>query len=157
MKQIQLPNNKFAIVDDEDYEYLNQWKWHTDGRYVKRAFEKPKENGKRRRGKIYMHRFIMRFPKDLVDHINNDKLDNRKINLRTVTSQESTINRKKYSKKQIYKGTERKGNRWLVRITKDYKRHYVGCFKTAEKAAVAYDKTAIKLHGKYANLNFPKL
>src|ERR1035437_132783 len=71
---------KFAIVDNEDYEFLNQFNWYmTDNGY---AVYRHLANGTKRT--VRMHRLINKTPKGLVtDHINQDKLDNRKSNLRT--------------------------------------------------------------------------
>lgn len=72
MKEIPLTKGKTTIVDDEDYEYLNQFKWHllTSGIYAARKFK-----GQR----LLMHRVIMSPENDLVvDHINHNGLDNRK-------------------------------------------------------------------------------
>src|SRR2546423_13815911 len=87
MKIINLTKGKEALVDDELFDYLNQWKWYCDGRYAKR------EQGRKNRVRFYMHHMIIGCPinKMVTDHINGNKLDNRRDNLRICT--ESTNNR----------------------------------------------------------------
>mgnify|MGYP001587102236 CR=1 FL=1 len=85
MKPIKLTQGKYAIVDDEDFEWLNQWKWCVNHDYAVRTVEKGKM--------IWMHKIINKTPTGyLTDHINRNKLDNRKENLRTVTSSQNKIN-----------------------------------------------------------------
>src|SRR5574343_411505 len=93
MKEIQLSQGKVAIVDDEDYDYLNQWKWYAAERkcgiwYATRNIRK---DGKVRI--IPMHRVILNTPKGMdTDHINGDGLDNRRSNLRSCTHMENICN-----------------------------------------------------------------
>ena len=94
MKKIKLNKGKRAIVDNEDFEYLNQWKWFINGNgyavrteYTKLGFKKYK------RERVYMHRVVNDTPDSLqTDHINHNPLDNRKINLRSVTNQQNAFN-----------------------------------------------------------------
>lgn len=103
----------------------------------------------------YLHRMLTNAPKHLqVDHINGNKLDNRMINLRICTNKSNNRNKKAYKGK--YKGVyfDKKRNKWCSQITKNRKVTTVGsCFETAELAALAYNKVAKKLHGKYAYQN----
>src|SRR4051812_35760807 len=89
MKYITLTQNKQAIVDDEDYEWLKQWKWTFDGRYAQRNLY---ANGGKK--KLYMHRLIMGANKrQLIDHINQDRLDNQRNNLRFANKSVNGFNR----------------------------------------------------------------
>jgi len=157
MKIIPLTQSKSALVDDEDYEWLNQWKWYAkhdnhDCYYAARNSHKHT---------IRMHRLIMglkAYNKKLVDHINHDGLDNRRSNLRICTTGQNQFNRipsKNTASK--YKGVVHctSNANWQAQIGFKGKRIYIGCFKTETKAANAYDKKAKELFGKFAYLNFP--
>src|SRR3990167_208372 len=98
MKYIPLTKGKFALVNDEDFEYLNQWKWcylNNPNGYAIRAIY-PNKHQKI----IYMHRFLLKAPKSKqVDHINGNSLDNQRLNLRLCYSYQNQSNqiRKKIS------------------------------------------------------------
>lgn len=153
MKKIYLHGNKgngvYAIVDDEYYGELSKYKWTlTNTGYAQRSDRTP------------MHRYIMKPPSDyVVDHINMNKLDNRKENLRIATRAENTRNsRVKITNSSGYKGVMRdeRRNHWRAEITKDYKSFHLGVFDTAEDAAHAYDFAAAELFKDFAVFNFPK-
>jgi hypothetical protein len=85
MKKIKLTKGFYATVDDEDFEWLSQWSWCFTNGYALRATNR----GER----FYMHRVINKTPKGLeTDHINRDRLDNRRSNLRTVTRIQNSRN-----------------------------------------------------------------
>jgi uncharacterized protein YycO len=159
MKEIALTQDKVALVDDQDFEWLNQWKWCAkkgkNGRFyaVRGVLENGKTNG------YFMHRVILGLtnPKVLVDHRNLNGLDNQRHNLRECSNKQNTRNRTaKKNGSSIFKGiTRRKSGLWVTQITSDMKNHYVGTFKTEEEAARAYDRKAVELHKEFANLNFP--
>lgn len=87
-------SGKFAIVDEEDFAYLSLWKWHISSTgYAIRKKEGCPESGKKTRKVIFMHRVINQTPEKLdTDHINQNRLDNRKCNLRTATRSENNRN-----------------------------------------------------------------
>lgn len=96
----------------------------------------------------------------VVDHINDDGLDNRKANLRTCTNQENLRNRRKNRKgSSRYRGVHwaKKENRWCGRVAINGKRIYCGFFSSEDDAAKAVDATAIELYGRFARLNFPSV
>lgn len=157
MKEIPLTQGKVAIVDDEDFEIFKQYKWHYAAGYARR--NKRLENGSR---KIeFMHRLIAKTPEGLIaDHINGNTLDNRKVNLRNVTSAQNARNARKKSKaKSKYKGVtffKRKKDvigKWVSVIQVDGKSVKLGYFNSEVKAAEAYNEAAIKYHGEYAVIN----
>lgn len=98
MKKIPLTRGKFALIDDEDYEWLNQWKWqaHRDGYSGDfSATRREKIPGKKTRKTIIMSREIMNTPKGMkCDHKNHNTLDNRKSNLRNCTHAQNMRNHK---------------------------------------------------------------
>lgn len=107
---------------------------------------------------MLLHRFLMN-PNDgdIVDHINLDRSDNRRSNLRIVTKHQNKMNQGPTSGRR-YKGIYFHGQNqnWVARITHNYKNIHIGCFNTAEEAALAYDEKAKELFGDYAWLNFAK-
>lgn len=158
MKKVFIGKSKYlrfdhALVDDEDYHYINQWRWHSDNKGY--AVRRVNRNG--RKAVVYMHREIMQTPEGKVtDHVNGNKIDNQKTNLRICSDGENKRNRGA----SIANPTGLKGaywqsqiGRWYSRIQLNRKSIYLGTFDTAELAAEAYDVAAEKYHGEYARLN----
>jgi len=154
MKKIKLANDKgIALVDDEDYEMLNQYKWHLDPfNYALTDFYI--DNKKTTK---YMHLFIINSSEGFeIDHIDNDGLNNRKGNLRIVTHQQNMMNKRKIKlKTSKYKGVHlhTQNNKWQATIMLNRKSIYIGLFESEIDAAKAYNKAAKELFGEYANLN----
>lgn len=154
---IALTQDQVAIVDDEDYEWLNRHKWHaaydprTRSFYARRA---PRVAGKK--VMVPMHREIMGFPKGLfVDHKNNDSLDNRRSNLRLATPSQNRQNQRRANMDNPtgYKGVDRPHpitGRFRARIVLNRKYINLGFFATAEEAAQAYGEAADRLYGEFA-------
>lgn len=98
MKKILLRDGEYVIVDNEDFAWLNQWQWHlsTSG-YVRRAqYVRGSGYGKKdyKAVNVTMHRLINKTPDGFfTDHINQNKLDNRKCNLRTTNKSLNGLNR----------------------------------------------------------------
>lgn len=150
MKTILLSQEKITLVDDEDYEWLNQWKWfyHNYG-YAVRI-------DKHTHRLVLMHREIIKTPKNMkTDHHDGNGLNNQKINLRICTNSENMCNRGK-TKYNLsgFKGVTKQGTRWRAAIEINQKTKKLGCFSTPEDAAHAYDKAAQELHGEFAKTNF---
>lgn len=157
MKLIPLTQGKFAKVDDEDFDYLSQFKWHA--RKVRRTYYAGRhetKNGKQLN--IHMHRVIYgALDADAqVDHINHDGLDNQKENLRVATLQQNMWNQQlKVTSTTGYMGVSKRKGRWLAQIGYESKRFHLGMFDSAKEAAYAYDLKASELRGEFASLNFP--
>jgi hypothetical protein len=156
MKKIQLTQNKVALVDDEDFAYLNQWKWCCDTKGYAVRSEKRSETGVKKRALIRMHRVIAKTPADkLTDHINGNILDNRKANLRHATDSENMRNRKMAANNKTgYKGVwfNKKTKKYVAYIKLQHSR-VLGSFDKAEEAAYVYDQFALQIFGKFARTN----
>lgn len=158
MKKIKLSRGKFAIVDDEDFEFLSQWKWHcTTLGYAARGKHIKVSKNKYTNQMILMHREIIAADKNVItDHINGNTLDNRKKNLRSCTRAQNGCNRNKISKsKYRFKGIsfDKRYNTWQAHITINGKKKHLGSFKTDSAAAVSYNEGAKKAFGEFARLN----
>jgi len=155
MKKIKLTRGKFAIVDDEDFEHLGQWRWCcAETGYAVRSQTRKEYGVNSKRQSIFMHRVVNKTPEGWpTDHINHNRLDNRKCNLRTVTTSQNIINKSglqtnnksRYTGVSLVKGKKR----WLVQITIQKKRIHIGSFKFISEAVKAR-KVAEKKYFIYA-------
>ncbi len=151
--------NTFTLVDDEDYDYLMQWKWYALYNKKSNVFYACR-NGRDIRGKqfaIRVHRFIISVTDTmLVDHRNHNGLDNRKNNLRVCTQSQNLRNSKiRQHTTSKYKGVSwhKRDKLWCAYIYIDNKLKHIGNFLNEKKAALAYNKAAKKYFKEYAFLN----
>lgn len=142
MKKIKLTKGKYALVDDFNFEWLNQWKWQlsTSGYAIRKEGKKI----------IRMHRLVNFTPSWLfTDHINQNKLDNRRGNLRIVTKSQNGFNRgKPKSNSSGIKGVywDKFTNKWRAEIKIFYKKISLGRFTNLEDAVLARKKGESKYH-----------
>lgn len=157
MKTIPLTRGFCAIVDDEHYDYLNQWKWHTHnsrGKLYAARWTYWRINGAKRKTRTLMHREIAGITDWQVDHINGESLDNRYDNLRLATVSQNQMNKKVQKSSSGFKGVRQvPSNRFIARITVMGKHIHIGTFPTKESAALAYNCEAARLFGDRACLN----
>ena len=157
MKQIELTQNKVALVDDEDFDWLNQWKWCVRVKSTN-LFYAGRNNWYDGKSHILtMHRQIMcPTQKQEVDHINGDGLDNRRTNLRICNHSQNQKNQAcPKNNKCGYKGVHwnKSSKKWRAVIFVDGNRIHCGVYFCIKDAAKAYNEAAIKYHGKFARLN----
>lgn len=146
-----------TIVDDDDYGALSSRKWHlaTNGYAIRYAYVGPK-NGRSNYSPVMMHRAVLNAPKGTtVDHINGNKLDNRKSNLRLCTQEQNCRNsRRRVQTVTGYKGIYRNSKgRYVARITVSGTCHYIGSSEDPALAAGLYDAAALQFFGEFANTN----
>lgn len=152
-KKVALGSGQFAIVDDEDFDLVNQYVWQGH------------KAGKAGKGgdyvyavtRIRMHRLVTNCPKGMyVDHINGDTLDNRKSNLRICTNAENQQNTRSRGGSSRFKGVSysQKKKRWKASFMWKGRVYYCGSFATEEDAARAIDKLRKEVCGEYATANF---
>lgn len=144
-------------IDLEDQASLPsgiEWKLDKDGYVVGSTYSKEY----RTKLSIRLQRFIMGNPEGMVvDHINGDRLDNRKVNLRVCTKHQNSFNRKKpvNGKTSQYKGVYRNKKsptRWCAAIKFNGKSKYLGSYDTEVEAAQSYNQAAILYFGEYARI-----
>ncbi len=140
-----------ALVDDEDHDAIMQHNWfYTGGGYAARSV---RVNGTSKT--IYMHRVINDTPKGLhTDHINGDKLDNRRENLRSATRSQNKINAPApRNNRSGYKGVSfhAKTGTWQAHIGNGNKNKTLGYFKTPEEASEAYQEASLKIYGDFTH------
>jgi hypothetical protein len=151
MKSIPLTQGKNAIVDDEDYEFINKWKWHAYKGYGGVFYAHRSLHIGKRVKHIFMHRVINETPEGLdTDHVNGDGLDNRRENIRTATRSQNMFNRAKNKNNTSgYRGVSwhAKTQKWQVQVRVNNKNKYIGLFRSLEDAANAYKERSKELIG----------
>lgn len=157
VRELPLTKGYVAIVDDEDYELLSQWKWSAKvGTNTVYAYRKYRKDGKQI--PVPMHRQIMGFPENLeVDHIDRNGLNNQRANLRLATHRQNAYNAKPRKNKSGYRGVTWYApyEKWVAVIMNRGKKHFLGYFDDPAEGGRAYDEAARNLHGEFATLNFP--
>ena len=155
MKLIPLTQGEFALVDDSDFEYLSQWKWHLSKRrskhYAARNRSKRELEGPHL---ILMHREVCAGP--MVDHRDGNGLNNQRDNLRTCTNSQNLHNRGAQTNNTSgVKGVcwDKANNKWLGQLRVAGKNIKIGRFDTIEEAESAYIAASKKHVKDFSNPN----
>jgi hypothetical protein len=153
MKKIKLSQGKVTLVDYEDYEYLNQWKWYTQK--VKNTFYAIRTDRTTGKAKtIRIHQVIMKTPIGMeVDHKDGNGLNNQKYNLRNCTKHQNSMNKKLYENTSSkYKGVSYypRYQKWVAYITLNRKRIFLGYFSKETEAFDCRRSKAKELFGEFA-------
>lgn len=158
MKMIWLTKGQFTLVDDEDFEYLSQWKWKAtkikNSYYATRSVHK--KEGKF--STMFIHRIVLNVTDRniLIDHRDGNPLNNQKNNLRPANKSENAANQKARSgctSKYLGVSWHKPLNKWKVNLQKDKVNRHIGYFASEQDAALAYNNAAKIFHGEFANLN----
>ncbi len=160
MKRIPLTKGKEALVDDQDYDYLMQWRWHLrggnrNGRTLGKYAGRWDWSSGQRTG-VYMHTVVARRMgiTGVPDHRNRDGLDNRRRNLRPTNAFLNQANRSLFAVSTSgYKGVTRHKGKWQVQITVRGETICLGRFDDKSEAARAYNEAALRYFGEFAVLN----
>jgi hypothetical protein len=156
MKEINLNNKKVALVDDEDFDRVNQFKWYAMKQwntfYAVHCF---RIDGKRKN--TFMHRFILGLKEgEQSDHIDRNGLNNQRNNFRECTNRQNSFNQVGCNKSSQYKGVffDKSRNKFAAQIKLNFKSTFIGRYSDEIEAAKAYDEAAKKHFGEFAYLNF---
>src|SRR4030067_853445 len=137
MRKIALTRGKFALVNDEDYEELSQYKWQAvPGRYTWYAQRCLSTAESAKPGTTFMHRQLFNGKKG-IDHINHDGLDNRRENLRAATGAPNNQNgRKRTGTTSKYRGVcwETRRSKWIASTSFQGKHVRIGYFPSEAAA-----------------------
>jgi len=158
MKQIPLTQGQFALVDDEDFEFLNQWKWCAQNSWDKTRFyavRHIKGEPPRRQKRLFMHRVLMGIDDKLFgDHKDGNGLNNQRFNLRPATNGQNLANCGKYrTNTSGFKGVTWHQKHWRAEIRINKIKTFIGHFDDKLDAARAYDLLAVSTFGEFAKTN----
>jgi hypothetical protein len=159
MREIPLTKGAVTLVDDDDFVMLARHRWYLhSGGYAARVDSRRAQRGVPQNKTLLMHRVILQLATgEYADHIDGNKLNNTRANLRRCCHRENCRNRRPRNGRR-YKGVKRqRGKTFRATITIDGDHIHLGNFPTAEEAARAYDTAATTYFGAFARLNFPHL
>lgn len=156
MGRSRIPSGLYALVDDIDYEAVGSLGWRV---FVSRGHYYAMH------GTEFLHRRLLEAPEHLlVNHRNGDGLDNRRQNIRLVTTTQTLASMTPHAiygghpTASAFKGVSlMKGRRdrpWRATIRVEGKQHFLGQYLTEEEAARAYDAAAVRFFGSFARTNF---
>lgn len=164
MREIRSKAGHVFLVDEDDFNLVSRYTWHEDKGYARTTvinYSRSNPQTGPRCTAIMMHHLLMGKPPRgfNVDHINRNRADNRRCNLRVVTASQNARNRT-WKNRHGYRGVSL-DDRWRPRymawiqdpVTR--KSRFLGSFRHPEEAALAYDQAARERDGAFAICNYP--
>lgn len=156
MQIILLTRNLYTTIDDIDYEWVNQYKWMANS--CRHGFYASRMEGKKIH---YLHRKILNAPDGyVVDHIDQNPLNNCRSNLRLATTSQNLSNQRNTNngfknKSSVYRGVvwHKVHKCWHAQLNYMKQRIHIGSFDTEDEAAIAYNYVAKQILGEFAVLN----
>jgi hypothetical protein len=150
-------SDKYTLVDESDYQELSRYRWHLHNKGYITRYNRISKN---KYNHVYIHRQILNLldkPELEGDHENNDRMDNRRSNLRVATRKQNcqNISKTKRITSSKYKGVRSRDKNWIAIIKTNRKTQHIGTFRTEYAAAKAYDQRAKEIFGDFAKLNIP--
>jgi hypothetical protein len=139
----------YALVDDADYPNVSKFRWYLSHGYAQRNV---RAEGKRHTIKLHRQVLGLQTPRPLVDHINRNRLDCRRTNLRLANHQQNGFNRGPAPNSRTgLKGVQQMpSGRWRARINWNRRTIHIGIYATSEEAHEAYTNAARHLAGEFA-------
>lgn len=154
MKEIPLTQGQVALVDDEDYDFLAQWKWHAYWDANTRSYRASRgiwDKEAHRATTVEMSRAIMSAPRGShVDHKDHETLNNQRTNLRVCSPTQNQGNRRmNHNNTSGFTGVCAERGRWSARIRVKGRGIFLGYYDTKDAAAVAYNEAALAIWGDF--------
>lgn len=162
--EIQLTKGRVCLIDESDFHLVMRYSWRYSPNTKRAEFgyavTTARIDGRYRRT-VTMHRLLLSPPKDKqVDHINGDRLDNRRANLRLASRSQNMFNARKSSaaSTSVYKGVfwNSQKERWHAATYENGRVIHLGFFEDESLAALASDAYALKRCAEFARTNFPR-
>lgn len=156
MKEVVMNNGRSFVVDDEDFELINQHRWRPDkDGYPRTSFRNEGKFIDKRINRFIMEQHSHDIKGKIVDHKDGNILDNRKSNLRVTDKKGNAWNKtRKVETTSPYRGVRKVGdNKWIANVIINYEFIRIGTFTNEEACANAYNYHAKKFYGEYGFLN----
>lgn len=153
MREIALNNGSIALVDDADFDWLSKFNWHQMDGYARAV--KPHRKGETKKF-FFMHNLILMEEGMKTDHIDGNRLNNQRQNLRACTISQNGMNRGlAWNNKSGFKGVSwhKASRKWCAQLKVMGESKLYKTFDDIQEAAHAYNKAAIQYFGEFAVLN----
>lgn len=151
-RRIELTNGGYTMIDAADYPLASQYRWHRNSNgYARATVWRDGQSWT-----VYLHRLIINAQSGTdTDHINGDRLDNTRPNLRSCSHSQNMANQHCVRGRSKYRGVTYHVKRrcWYAEIKHAGRRIFIGAYDSEVQAAQAYNVRAIELYGAFAHPN----